>query len=391
MTDVEELLRETLADPRRRLPDAPDLYERVRYGAKRRRQQSLRLGAAASAVVVVVAVAIVVATGPVNPRVARPSTASSASTIEPPADSTSTTIDLGAYNFGTTDVTVTRDAAYVLVGTAPMRLLHIDPTTDKVLGSAYGPSDTNGGLVIDSSRGDLYVWSAGGELREYDARSLAQTSILYDIGLPAGTQIFSAVAIDGQAWFATTEGLFSVVGSGNKGVATKVPGLSGVFGLTADAAHHRVIVGATAATGGDGLGQTQIAAVDVITKKLTLGGRVGVGKEEFVVVGEQVWVGGYNDANKPRLVKLDGATLQPVLEPPLNTLLGPGAIIWPGENVLWVRHGGDETLDCVDSRDGTVLQAWSNVQGPVSSVPGAAYALNNGVLLRLTLNERCPG
>lgn len=390
MTDVEQLLRETLGDPRRRLPDAPDLYERVRAGAKRRRQHSVRLGAAVCAVAVVVAVAIVIGTGPADHRTARPGVAPSASTIEPAQDSTSTTINLSAYDFGANDVAVTRDAAYVLVGTAPMRLLELDPTTGKVLHAAYGPSDTDGGLIIDTGGGSVFVWSAAGELREYDARSLAQTNIIYDVGLPTGTQIFSAVAIDGQAWFATDQGLFAVVGSGNKAVATKVPGLSGVFGLAADPAHHRVIVGATAADGTAALGQTQIDAVDLMTKTVTLGGQVNVGKEGIAVVNGQVWVGGYGETAWPRLIELD-ANLQPKTMPAVNSLLGPGAIVWPGEGVLWVRHGGDETLDCVDARDGAVLQTWSSVQGPVSSVPGVAYAANNGSLLRLTLNAACPG
>jgi len=83
--------------------------------------------------------------------------------------------------------------------------------------------------------------------------------------------------------------------------------------------------------------------------------------------------------------------LIPTTNPDLNSVLGPGAIIWPGQHVLWVRHGGDERLDCVDPASGKVLQTWPEIQGPVSSVAGAAYAVHNGLVRRLTLESSCSG
>jgi len=55
MRDLEELLRDTLTDPRRRIDPSPAMYEEVQRTARARRHRHF---AAASAAVVVVAVAV---------------------------------------------------------------------------------------------------------------------------------------------------------------------------------------------------------------------------------------------------------------------------------------------------------------------------------------------
>ncbi|HEY8728289.1 MAG TPA: hypothetical protein VIL94_01825 [Acidothermaceae bacterium] len=399
MNDIENLLRETLTDPRRRVDTNPALYDNVRRAARRRRQGMLSAAGATAAVIAIVVASIAVNRGPAHRSVAPTATATPTATPtastptdtpdpEPTHESTSTQLDLGQADFGANDIIVTPTAEFVMSGLAPMRLLQLDPATGKVVRSVYGMSDTNGGLLLDANGTDLFLWSAAGELREYNTKTLELTNLVYD-ALPVGVQIFNAVSLDGQPWFTTDQGVYSVTVARNSALATKVPGLSNVYGLTADPGRHRVLVGAFA--GGGGLGTTQIVAVDGTTHALTRGGGLPFGKESIVVVGNDVWTGGYGDSPAARFVQLDAQTLRPTTTPDLNSVLGPGAIIWPGQHVLWVRHGGDERLDCVDPASGKVLQTWPEIQGPVSSVAGAAYAVHNGLLLRLTLESGCSG
>jgi hypothetical protein len=398
MTDIENLLRETLTDPRRRVDTNPALYDNVRRAARRRRQGMLSAAGATAAVIAIVVASIAVNQGPTHRGVLPGATASPIPTPspasptdtpapEPTHESTSTQLDLGPADFGANDIIVTPTAEFVISGLAPMRLFQIDPATGKAVRSVYGMSDTNGGLFLDANGTDLFLWSAAGELREYNTKTLELTNLVFD-ALPVGVQIFNAVSIDGQPWFTTDHGLYSVTVAHNAAVATPVPGLPNADGLAADPAHHRVLVGvySDAASGGH-----QLAAVDVATKRVTAAGAMGVGKESIAIVDGQTWVGGYGDATAPRLMKFDSRTLRPTTAPDLNSVVGPGAIIWPGQHVLWVRHGGDERLDCVEPVTGKVLQTWPEIQGPVSSVVGAAYAVHNGLLLRLTLEAGCSG
>ncbi len=193
---------------------------------------------------------------------------------------------------------------------------------------------------------------------------------------------------DGKLWLTTDHGLFVVSFNGNSAQAAEIAGLANVYALTADPARDRMLVGAYAGGGFT----TQVVAVDATTHALTRGGGLPFGKESIVVVGDDVWVGGYGDDPAARLVQIDTRTLQRTgSSSPVNADLGPGAILWAGQHVLWVRSGGSEQLDCVDPTTGDSLQTWNTVQGPVTSVSGSAYAADNGLLQKLTLDAACKG
>ncbi len=71
---------------------------------------------------------------------------------------------------------------------------------------------------------------------------------------------------------------------------------------------------------------------------------------------------------------------------------GPGAVVWPGYSVVWVRDGGDEGLSCVDATTGQVLQRWDAVQGPVATIGGGGLALAiDPPGTRLLPLTACPG
>jgi hypothetical protein len=392
MTDVEQLLRDTLTDPRRRPDGVPDLYEGARGRARRRRRRNLELASAAVVVAVVATAATVIAQGPGH-RGSKPAVA--AASVTPPAlashDSTSVQINLGPDNFAALSIVTTSAWPYVLVDGTPTRVLKLDVTPNNttpnhILAAVDGPAGGWGGITLDANGVDLFVWTDSGALKQYDADSL---TVLHSVAnaLPPGVQIFGAVSLSGQTWFTTNKGLFAVSFDNGVDVYKQVPGISGVFGIAADPVRHRIIVGTTSPAG-----VTEIDAVDVPTHRISYGAHVSLGKESIAVVGDQVWVGGYGDMDKPRLVKLDTDTLQPLTATlALNSQVGPGAVVWAGESVLWVRHGGDTRTDCVDAQTGDVIQTWSNIQGPVSSIAGAAYAVNDGSLQQLTLDPKCKG
>ena len=378
MTDVEQLLRDTLTDPRRRLEPGADMFPAVLVAARHRQRTRAIVSAASCAVLLVVV-------GGVSAFSHR----STVRSVQPglPGASVETRIDLGAADFHVGAVIATHNSAFVFVESTPTKVLQLNTTTGQVTRSADGPG-ANGGLAIDSNGRDLFAWSEDGAVQQYDAKTMAPADSAAH-PLPPGTMVFEGAALSGQLWLTTDHGLFLVSFDGDAPRATQIAGVTNAYGLTADPARHRVLVGVFA--GGDGLGTTQIVAVDGPTLALTRGGGLPFGKESIAVVGNDIWVGGYGDETTSRLVRLDTRTLQPTRSSSVNAALGPGAVVWAGQHVFWVRAGGSEELDCVDPTTGDSLQAWDAVQGPVSSVAGAAYGADSGVLQKLTLTQACEG
>jgi ligand-binding sensor domain-containing protein len=268
-----------------------------------------------------------------------------------------------------------------------MKALRLDATTSKVTGSVDGPAGANAGLAIDANGRDLFAWTENGAVKQFNATTMATVHSAPNT-LPSGVMIFEGAVLSGKLWLTTDHGLFVISFEGNAAQAAEIAGLTNVYALTADPARHRMLVGAYA---GDGF-TTRVVAVDDKTHALTPGGGLPFGKESIAVVGDKIWAGGYGDDPTARLVQIDTRTLQRIgPSAPVNADLGPGAILWAGQHVLWVRSGGSEQLDCLDPVTGKVLQTWPEVQGPVSSVAGAAYAAHNGVVQKLTLNQACEG
>src|SRR6185437_4820736 len=108
MTDVEQLLRETLADPRHRLEVNPGMYDTVRERAHQRRRRALQLAGAFTAVIVIAGVATAVGVNSGNRRgeqVAAPSITPS------PPTGLATSVDLGKGS--TSAMAVTSSAVFV--------------------------------------------------------------------------------------------------------------------------------------------------------------------------------------------------------------------------------------------------------------------------------------
>ena len=110
----------------------------------------------------------------------------------------------------------------------------------------------------------------------------------------------------------------------------------------------------------------------------------------IAVVGDDVWVAGFGNEG-PVIAHLN-AQLRPAGAPPPPLLAdGPGAVVWPGRSVVWLRDGGATTLTCVDARTGRELARWDGIIGPVTSLPGVAFAGTGGGVVRLSLGDGCHG
>ena len=402
MMDVEGLLRETLADPRHRLEPSPGMYEVVRQRSGQRRRRMLSITGAVTALVVIAGVATAVRLSTNSPR-KELTTSPSAS---PPAHAQFNRVDIGAGSTGFLSLT---PSAIFLAQTHPNQLVAVSPS-DLSIAKQIATPDAVDGTAVDRVAGLVWSWSstqppvASGDsaagstsIHAYQTSTFAMDGA---VSVPAYT--FSAVALDGELWLATSDGLY-VVGTGSDGSksATKVVGGS-VSSVAADAPRHRILFGvfvdtpaASSNTTADSttMGIVAVHAVETVTRQVTtVGAPLPVGKESIAVVDGQVWVAGYGSGSL--LIHLDANTLRPIGAgvSGLNKLeLGPGAIVWPGESVVWVRAGGSEALSCVDPKTGAVLEQWDEVQGPVASVHGHAYAASDGSLEQLGLAGGCKG
>jgi len=396
MTDVEKLLRETLADPRHRLEPLPGMYDGVRARARHRQQRMVQLASAVTVVVVIAGVATAVGLNTHSPRKAQPAASLSAS---PPVHGQFNRVDIGAGSTGFLSVT---PSAIFLAQTDPNGLLAVTPSDLSVAKQIVTP-DAVQGTAVDAARGLVWTWSStqpvdatSGEsapgttsIHAYQTSTLAKTA---EASLPSYT--FDAVALRGELWLATSDGLYVVDNTNGSPTATKVSA-GQVFSVAADDAHHRVLFGVhvdtpTTSSSANSMGSIAVHAIDNNTRAVkTVGTPVPVGKESIAVVDGQVWVAGYGSDSQ--LTHLDANTLRPIGTGGLELELGPGASVWPGASVLWVRSGGSEALSCVDPKTGAVLQHWDAVQGPVASVIGRAYAASDGSFEQLTLAGGCKG
>jgi len=400
MTDVEQLLRETLADPRHRLEVNPGMYDTVRERAHQRRRRALQLAGAFTAVIVIAGVATAVGVNSGNRRgeqVAAPSITPS------PPTGLATSVDLGK---GSTSAMAVTSSAVFVARQQPNELLQVS-TANLAITKRVATPDAVDDLAVDAAAGRVWTWSTSqafvddsGQSTGTDATSIhlyatSNFGIAGAVTIP--TYAFDAVALDGQLWVATSDGLYVVTIAANGPVAAKV--ISGmVFSVAGDAVRHRVLYGKAIAAPGaaNSLGDVVIHEIDAHThSSIAVGPPLPIGKESIAIVGDQIWVGGYGSGSTPRLFHLDGSSLQSI---PTKSYaagdpfgLGPGAIVWPGASVLWVRSGGSEGLACIDPQSGALLEQWPAVQGPVASVRGNAFAASDGALDQLSLSGDCTG
>jgi hypothetical protein len=405
MTDVEELLRETLADPRHRLEPGPGMYENVRERAHQRRQRVVRLTSAVTVFVVIAVVATVIgahARSRAEIVAVRPSASPS------PVTGQATPLDLGK---GSTSSLAIAPSGVFVARTQPDQLVQVSTADSSVIKRTATP-DVVDGTAADAVEGLVWTWSSSQTLASSGATSeqpndagstiihAYQTSTLaVTSALTVSTYTFSAAALNGDLWLATSAGLYVVAPEVDGSTTTTKLVTGSVFSVAADAVRHRILYGSMVsapAAGPNSLGSIAVHEIDANTHAVIgVGAPLPIGKESIAIVSDQIWVAGYGTGSTPRLFHLDGASLQTLQTDGLGATnpleMGPGAIVWPGASVLWVRSGGSEALACVDPQTGALLEHWDAVQGPVASVRGHAYAASDGSLDELSLSGDCTG
>ncbi|HEY3924994.1 MAG TPA: hypothetical protein VGL75_10580 [Acidothermaceae bacterium] len=415
MTDVEQLLRETLADPRHRLDPGPGMYDTVRQRARQRRRRVVQVASAFTAVVVIAGVGTAIGVNSGHGRgdqVAAPSITPSRSTTSSPQTGQATSVDLGK---GSTRAMAVTSSMVFVARQAPNELLRVS-TADQSVTKRTATPDAVDGTAVDAVAGQVWTWSTteatvddsgksasvgvanSGDSAGADSTRIhayATSTLAIDGALTIPTYTFDATALDGQLWLATNDGLYVVTTAASGPVATKV--ITGmVFSVAVDAVRHRVLYGsAISGPGGENsLGSVVVHEIDAYTRAvIAVSTPLPIGKESIAIVGDQIWVGGYGSGSTPRLFHLDGSSLQslPTEMSGADDSLGPGAIVWPGASVVWVRSGGSEGLACIDPQSGALLEQWPAVQGPVASVRGQAFAVSDGSLDQLSLTGGCTG
>jgi hypothetical protein len=400
MTDVEQLLRETLADPRHRLDPGPGMYDTVRQRARQRRRRVVQVASAFTAVVVIAGVGTAIG---VNSGHGRGNQVAAPSITPAPQPGQVTSVELGK---GSTSAVAVTSSDVFVARTQPNELLQVS-ATDLAITKRVATPDAVDGAAADAAAGLVWTWSStqspssadhsgqAGDAGSTDIYAYKTPTLTRAAGINIPAYTFSTAALNGDLWLATSDGLYVVAPTHGRSNAVMKVAAGSVFSVAADAVRDRILYGSAISTpaSAGSLGGIAIHEINATTHSvIAVGTPLPIGKESIAIVGDQIWVGGYGSSSSPRLFHLDGSSLQPIQTTGQDALaLGPGAIVWPGASVVWVRSGGSEGLTCVDPQTGAVLEQWDAVQGPVASVRGYAFAASDGSLEQLSLPGDCTG
>ncbi|HZG94767.1 MAG TPA: hypothetical protein VEZ46_08650 [Mycobacteriales bacterium] len=377
MNDIEDLVRRTLTDPRRELVADPRHAATYRSGAARLHGRRTAMGVAAVAAAVVGAGGVGVALS--SPDRANDSPAATATSAAPTASPTppairtepmrelSEVVDAVLFR-GTLLWTLTKE------GTVQHTYLG---SPSRVTTSTAAVRRTPTGIVAGDD--SVWAWGANGtasaSLTEFATSTLEARRSLE---LPA--YLYSAAVLDGELWLASDKGLYRL-----KAGATTPELLPGrqPTAVVADEARRRLLLAE----------DPYVVAYDPTTGEETARVDIGLGKISIALTGDgQLWAAGYGneaDADRDKVVHLDATSLAVVGGTPMNDRIGPGAVVWPGDSVLWVENNGGN-VTCVDATTGALASAPLQGNNETGSVDGFGYQVEFGVR-RLVLPPGCPG
>jgi hypothetical protein len=167
----------------------------------------------------------------------------------------------------------------------------------------------------------------------------------------------------------------------NATTAIRVPGFDGPVGaIAADPVRDRMLV----VTATDG--PATVSAVQVDTARTLTKNTFRLGTVSLAVTRSDIWMAGYGGPYGQRLTHLRPDRLISIGSTSIADQVGPGAAIWPGTYVVWVRSGRNEDLICMGAADGSVKARWRDIQGPVVTSNGNAVTISAGVVVALELD-----
>lgn len=275
------------------------------------------------------------------------------------------------------DLALTNGLLFVLYDNPP-RLVRVSTQSGEEVGQVAVPAGAN--RLIFGSDGLWVIATKGGQsvLGAYDVNSLRRVA---DAHVPFA--VTAAASTPGQLWLGGSDGLYEL--DRGAGTATHIAGLDdGVGAIAADPAHDRVLITRSVD------GATELAAADPTTLRIDRRVLIALTRVSLAVAVSDVWVAGFGDGS--RVLHLDADTLQPHPGGPVAATVGPGAIAWAGQSVIWVGAGSGERLSCIDAGNGEIRARWPAMDGPVVSQPTTAYAINNATVVPLPITRACfPG
>ena len=158
MTDVEQLLRETLADPRHRLDPGPGMYDTVRERAHQRRRRVVQVASAFTAVVVIAGVATAIG---VNSGHRRGDQVAAPSITPSPQTGQATSVDLGK---GSTSAMAVTSSGVFVARQQPNELLQVSATNLSITKRVATP-DAVDDIAVDAAAGRVWTWSTEPSVR----------------------------------------------------------------------------------------------------------------------------------------------------------------------------------------------------------------------------------
>lgn len=374
MNEIEELLRTTLDDPRRRIDAASAHLDGYRLRARSLHRRRTALASGIAIVAMLTAVVGVFA-------VSRPRSERSDKT--PPAETpVSVSVSpglLSAQSFGNVpdaiDAQLADGTLWVLGSDGAVHRLAAADGTDHNFGAV--PGGVPHGIVAGD--GSVWTWATSGSttvLREFDSSTGRR---LRTVTLP--TSLSSADVLDGELWLATDAGLYRL-----RANATRPERVTQeqTFVVVADPDRHRVLFD-------DGT-SLSLVAYDSVASKETIRVPVHLGKISVALTKNgQLWVAGYGASGSQKAVHLEADTLRVLGTTPLAERIGAGASVYPGDAVIWVENNGNN-VSCLDASTGQVLTTGLEGNYRVGSIAGFGFRVGAGFgLERLVLPASCPG
>jgi hypothetical protein len=298
MKDVEQLLQETLADPRHRLEPGPEMYATVRERAHQRRQRVVRVTSALTVVVVIAGVATAIG---VNSGRGHAGQVAAPPSITPsPSTGQATPVDLGR---GTTSAIAVTSSSVFVARTQPDELVKLS-TADLSVTKRATTYDAVDNMAVDAAAGRVWTWSSAQtvtsgssdgasstSINEYATSSLAVEGLVG--GITMSNYVFSGAALDGELWLATSDGLWVVGPAKPRGMGAARVADGSVFSVVADPVRQRILYGTAVSTSAtpDSLGSVAVYEIDPKTRSvIAIGSPLPIGKESIAIVSDQIWV-----------------------------------------------------------------------------------------------------
>jgi hypothetical protein len=278
------------------------------------------------------------------------------------------------------DVAVASNDLYVVGATA---VSVVDSYSRGVLRQAPVASSVGARVVLDPASGtfwDVDIATAPAQAREFDMATLRLTRTVAVLGV-----VYTAAELDSRLYLATSGGVYLVAPGSTTltAVATSIPAIQAI---SIDPEQHTV------------LGLTSGATARIITigdegATVRAGSTINVANPTIAVMNDALWVGSVGTG--ARLERFDESTLRPLPEGAGGVVVEEGAdrrfALSAGVADLWVYESSAQTLYCVDSHSGAVLQRWTNITQSVATGGSGPFAVSSGTVVPLVLRGNCQG